>query len=115
MVHYPIFWFKVGRTVQVRDKMQRNYSYTLDRPYGRIEDPDFKPELTPLQMLHLSVFEGKYLNDCRDEFPVEWFSRARLSAEHVDPSLNLFKIKSRLSSQSGNDDAGSSPRRARVV
>lgn len=97
MPSHPASWFTVGRTVHVRDKMQSRYSYTLDQPYGRIEDPDFRPELTPLQMLHLGVFEGKYLNDCRDEFPKEWFQGARLSPEHADPSMNLFKIKSRLS------------------
>ena len=46
-------------------------------------------------MLALGVFEGKYLNDCRDESPAAWFAKARTS-DVPDPSVNRFGIKSRL-------------------
>ena len=41
-------------------------------------DPQFRPDLTPKQMLELGVFCGKYLTDCRDEYPASWFARAKL-------------------------------------
>jgi hypothetical protein len=64
--------------VQVNDKMQHGYSYLLTAPMGRNFDPVFRPELTPKEMLALGVFCGKYMTDCRDEFPASWSARARL-------------------------------------
>lgn len=84
----------VGDIVHVNDRMQRGYSYRLEAGTGRSFAPDFKPALTPAQMLKLGVFEGKYCNDCRDEFPASWFKGARLS-DDPDPSINCFGIKSR--------------------
>ena len=49
------------RTVLVRDKMQKGYRYVLTAPVGRGFDPEFKPQLTPMQMLKLGVFCGKYM------------------------------------------------------
>ena len=43
-------------TVTVHDKMQRGYRYQLVEPEGRNFAPDFKPELTPKQMLALGIF-----------------------------------------------------------
>ena len=82
------------KAITVNDKMQRGYRYTLDAPPGRKFDPAFKPHFSPQKMLELGVFEGKYLNDCRKEFPAEWFAKAKLS-EKSDLSLNCFGIKSR--------------------
>src|SRR5688572_24823994 len=67
------------RTITVNDKMQRGYRYALAAPAGRNFDPDFTPDLTPREMLALGVFCGKYLTDCRKEFPRSWFTRAKLS------------------------------------
>jgi len=72
--------------------MQRNYRYALTAPIGRAFDKDFRPELTPKQMLALGVFGGKYMTDCRKEFPANWFAKAKLSPAGRDPSLNLFGV-----------------------
>ena len=43
-------------------------------------------------MLALGVFGGKYMTDCRNEFPASWFARARLSRSGSDPALNYFGV-----------------------
>jgi hypothetical protein len=72
--------------------MQSNYYYFLSEPMGTNFSPDFAPELTPQQMLALGVFGGKYLTDCQDEFPTEWFINAKLSSECKDITLNYFSV-----------------------
>ena len=67
------------RVVTVNDRMQQGYSYELTAPVGRDFHPEFQPDLSPQEMLQLGVFCGKYLTDCRDEFPASWFTRAKLS------------------------------------
>lgn len=79
----------------VSDKMQSNYSYILSEKIGENFDANFYPQLTPKEMLELGVFEGKYLNDCQEEFPKDWFINAKLSPIKADPFCNCFKIKSR--------------------
>lgn len=66
------------KKVIVSDLIQRNYSYFLTQPKGKNFDVDFTPELTPKQMLELGVFGGHYLNDCKKEFPKDWFVNAKL-------------------------------------
>lgn len=78
--------------VLVNDLMQRGYEYTLTAPAGRRFHPDFRPELTPREMLTLGVFGGKYLTDCRAEFPASWFANAKLCHERHDPALNFFGV-----------------------
>jgi hypothetical protein len=80
------------KTVTVNDRMQRGYRYKLTEPAGRNFDPEFKPDLTPKEMLHLGVFGGKYMTDCRKEFPTSWFEGAKLSPEGRDTSLNFFGV-----------------------
>ena len=80
------------RFVLVSDKMQRGYRYWLTEQTGRNFDPRFKPELTPKQMLALGVFGGKYMTDCRGEFPADWYAKAKLSPEQADPNLNYFGV-----------------------
>jgi len=80
------------RRVIVNDRMQRGYTYELIAPTGRRFHPDFDPDLTPKQMLALGVFGGKYLTDCRAEFPASWFANAKLSPEFHDPTLNYFEV-----------------------
>lgn len=81
------------RTVVVSDRMQHGYRYVLTEPIGKHFHPDFKPDLTPKQMLALGVFGGKYLTDCQAEFPADWFVRAKLSPLRSDPKLNFFGVK----------------------
>lgn len=85
------------KEIVVNDKMQNNYHYTCVARIGRDFAPDFKPELTPAEMLEMGVFEGKYLNDCRGEFPINWFKNAKLSIDKPEILCNCFKIKSRQS------------------
>jgi len=80
----------------VNDLMQKNYSYYLTEPVGRNFDPEFSPELTPGQMLRMGVFGGKYMTDCRDEFPEKWFAHAKLCHERHDPKLNYFGVNASL-------------------
>ena len=81
-----------ARWVVVHDKMQRNYRYELAAPAGRGFDPGFTPELTPAQMLQLGVFGGKYMTDCRHEFPKSWFAKAKLSPGGRNRELNYFGV-----------------------
>jgi len=76
--------------IRVHDKMQTDYEYELTEPIGKNFHPDFKPELTPKQMLALGVFGGKYLTDCQTEFPKSWFTGAKLSPDHSNDQLNYF-------------------------
>jgi hypothetical protein len=80
------------KTVRVHDKMQRDYAYELVVAPGRGFGEGFKPELSPAQMLRLGVFGGKYMTDCRREFPKSWCARAKLSPERRDPLLNFFGV-----------------------
>lgn len=80
------------RWVEVNDRMQSGYRYELVAPVGRCFHHDFRPELSPRQMLALGVFGGKYMTDCVDEFPESWFATARLSPGRRDPSLNYFGV-----------------------
>jgi hypothetical protein len=76
--------------VQVNDLMQTNYNYELIEPVGKNYHPDFRPELKPQEMLELGVFGGKYMTDCKDEFPDEWYKNAKLCSERHDLALNCF-------------------------
>ena len=78
--------------ITVNDCMQHGYSYELTVAEGADFDPEFRPELAPKEMLALGVFGGKYMTDCRDEFPAEWFAHAKLSPGGRDPSLNYFRV-----------------------
>ena len=82
----------MDKVVVVNDKMQKDYRYHLTEPVGENFDPDFKPELIPKQMLELGVFGGKYMTDCKNEFPKYWFKNAKLSPEVNNPKLNYFGV-----------------------
>src|SRR4249919_3305284 len=83
----------MAKRVVVNDGMQRGYVYVRSEPVGRNFAPEFRPELTPKEMLRLGVFGGKYMTDCRAEFPVSWFTQATLSPAGYDARSNYFGVK----------------------
>jgi hypothetical protein len=80
------------KRVAVNDLMQSGYVYYRTEPAGRNFHPGFAPELTPKQMLALGVFGGKYMTDCAEEFPPDWFASAKLCHEFHDARLNFFGV-----------------------
>ena len=54
------------KKIIVNDLMQKGYIYYISKEDF---DKEFKPELTPKEMLELGVFGGKYMTDCKNEFP----------------------------------------------
>lgn len=86
---------KINKKVRVHDKMQKGYVYSLTEPVGKNFDPIFKPQLTPKQMLSLGVFGGRYMRDCKKEFPEDWFKKAKFHPEGKpghDKKLNYFGV-----------------------
>lgn len=94
----PLASFQLGDIIHVSNKMRKNYSYVLHANPG--QDMAFQPYADPDEILYMGAFEGKYLNDCIEEFPAEWFLKAialgKLSPQGADVSLNAFQIHSRL-------------------
>lgn len=80
------------RIITVNDTMQKGYSYECSAPIGKKFDPEFVPDLTPAQMLALGVFGGKYMTDCKNEFPKSWFRKAKFSPKKKDPTINFFGV-----------------------
>jgi len=95
----PLSSYKKGTRITVYNKMEQG-SYVLTENPGKNFHPEFEPYYSPLEMLELGVFEGKYLNDSLLEFPKEWFlgsiKKGKLSPEGANPKLNCFDVKSRL-------------------
>ena len=81
--------------VIVYDKMQKNYRYKRVEAVGKNFRPDFRPDLTPKEMLRLGVFGGRYMRDCTKEFPKSWFVGAKLHPMGVSghsKELNYFGV-----------------------
>lgn len=93
----PFSSFHKGTTIHVNNKMVKSYTYTLEEEPGT--NMGFTPYATPEEMLSMGIFEGKYLNDCIEEFPMEWFMKAialdKLRPEGADATINAFGVKSR--------------------
>jgi len=82
------------KKIVVKDKMQK-CNYVLSQTMGKNFDTRFKPQLTPKQMLALGVFGGRYMRDCRKEFPDDWFTKAKFYPEGKpghDEKLNYFGV-----------------------
>lgn len=82
----------MGRIIVVNDKMQQGYRYELIAPAGESFHPEFRPELTPKDLLTMGIFGGCYMTDCRDEFPADWYENAKLSSGIHRGELNYFKV-----------------------
>lgn len=83
------------RKIVASNRVQKRYSYVLTEPEGRRFHPDFRPELTPKQMLRLGVFGGQYMDPEEwKEFPPDWLKGARLSQSgEKDGTLNFFGVR----------------------
>lgn len=86
----------MNKIVKINDKMQKG-EYELTQEPGENFDPEFKPELSPKELLEMGIFGGKYMTDCTDEFPSDWFENAKLSPEKKDISLNYYQVDASLS------------------
>lgn len=81
------------RTITVDETYQHGYSYSLTAPEGQQFDPEFRPELTPAQMLKLGIFGGDYFQEIPREFPAAWFKNVSLSQRGTaDSKLNYFGV-----------------------
>lgn len=80
------------KRVIVKDEIQKGHHYYLTEPMGKNFDPEFKPDLTPKQMLNLGIFGGYYFREFIDEYPKDWFKGVKISPKFKDPELNFFKV-----------------------
>lgn len=87
----------MSKVIRVQDNLQ-TYQYTTTEHEGDNFSPDFTPDLTPQQMLEMGVFGGHYFQGYQDEFPTQWFKKAKLSEYH-ETKLNFFKVDASQSRQ----------------
>ena len=79
------------------DSFQKNYHYTLTEPVGKYFYPDFKPHLTPAEMLKLGIFGGAYFIGVHGliprDLPKSWFRGVKLSPDGKKyKELNYFGV-----------------------
>ena len=55
---------------------------------------EFRPQLTPQEMLELGVFGGWYFKGDIREYPKAWFKKSKLSNDVFNEKLNYFEIRS---------------------
>ncbi len=81
------------KTVEVNEEYQTGYSYTLTEEPGKNFSLDFKPQLTPKDMLHLGIFSGNYFNKIPNEFPADWFKDVVFAIDNIpNKELNFYKV-----------------------
>jgi hypothetical protein len=80
-----------AQTIICEDPLQRGYEYTLTKAIGKNFDSEFKPQLTPKELIELGVFGGAYFEKHIQEYPKTWFTNANLSKEK-NKTLNFFKV-----------------------
>ena len=66
----------------------------------------FKPQLSPKKMLELGVFGGWYFGTDIDEYPKDWFKKAKLSKDKFDVSLNYLALRQDFLDWNGKQKAG---------
>ncbi len=84
------------KKITVNDKMQKGYVYYLTEKIGKNFAADFKPELTPKEMFEVGVFGGRYMRDCKKEFPKTWFKKAKFHPNSIpghSKNLNYFGVE----------------------
>jgi len=86
-----------GRSIVYSDRFQKRYAYCLTEQKGKNFDKDFRPDLTPREMLELGVFGGAYFIGVEGlvptDLPKTWFKNAKLSDDgKKDPELNFFLV-----------------------
>lgn len=87
-----------SQKITVNDNLQVGYTYELVAPIGKQFSSEFRPNLTPAEMLELGVFGAHYFQGYNSEFPVSWFRNAKNSETH-DSRLNYFNIDASQSRQ----------------
>jgi len=85
------------KKVLYSDSFQKRYVYTVTEPVGKNFHPDFKPDLTPQEMLKLGVFGGAYFigvkNLIPNDVPKSWFKDVGLSLDgEKHKELNYFGV-----------------------
>lgn len=81
------------KIVSVPGQGKNGYKYIITEPVGKNFRNDFRPDLTPKEMLELGVFGGVYFTDKPKEFPKSWFAKAKLSKdEKQHKELNYFGV-----------------------
>jgi len=88
----------MGKKITYSDNFQKKYTYTLDVGTGRSFDSEFKPDLTPKEMLKLGVFGGAYFMGVKGgipkDLPKSWFEGVVLSDDgEKTKELNYFGIR----------------------
>jgi hypothetical protein len=79
--------------ITVNEAYQTGYTYTLTEPEGKNFAAEFKPDLTPKQMLQLGIFGGDYFQEVPSEFPKDWFEGVEFSStETAQAKLNAFNV-----------------------
>ncbi|HBU06540.1 MAG TPA: hypothetical protein DEB09_00475 [Candidatus Magasanikbacteria bacterium] len=85
------------KTVVYSDNFQKNYKYQIITSAGKKFHPDFRPNLTPAEMLKLGVFGGAYFIGAKGlipkDLPKSWFKIIKLSPDQEKHGeLNYFGV-----------------------
>lgn len=81
------------KKVIVEETYQRGYTYLLTEKPGKNFASDFKPDITPKEMLKLGVFGGAYFPSLPKEFPRDWFSTVIFSETgKPEKDINYFGV-----------------------
>ncbi len=90
-----------SRKIIYDDAFQKKYVYHLTEPVGKNFHQEFKPQLTPKEMLQVGVFGGAYFIGVTGlvpaDLPKSWFKGTRLSKDQKKyAELNYFGLSASL-------------------